>query len=93
MPRTVYIVFGTCGMWDEKETWPVAAFLNEQSAERHGRRAGRRARELVAEYDRVPYGANKFDPNMRTALNDKTLFYYTQETMLVDWPGTEEAKC
>lgn len=66
--KNVYVVMGSTGEYSDHNEWPVKAYLNVKSAEKHVIDVSRRADELIVihgGYHNVPDGSNEFDPQMR----------------------------
>lgn len=77
--RKVYVVFGTCGEYSDRDEWPVAAYLDEKEAKNLVVNATVRAKELYEEYKnhfKIPKGSNEFDPEMKTSLEGTSYFLY-----------------
>lgn len=64
--RTIYVVMGDAGAYDNHVEWPVRAFTNKMKAEDFCDDVYERNRQLVKEYGNqwiVPDGSNELDPN------------------------------
>ncbi len=65
----IYIVFGSCGEYEDYNVWPVKAFFSEKNAKAYARMAEFRARQIEAvhgdqddnEYD-PPNGIGRYAP-------------------------------
>jgi hypothetical protein len=49
--KTVYIIEGSCGQYDNHEEWPVASYLSEDLALKHIELATQETRRLMKKYD------------------------------------------
>lgn len=45
----IYLVMGMTGEYEDRHTWPVAGYANKEEAEHHAKRAGERAKEIIAQ--------------------------------------------
>lgn len=65
--KTLYVVEGYCGEYEDYREWPVCAYLTRKLAQAHADRAKRRADELLVEhgsYSDIPAKANRYDRAM-----------------------------
>ena len=68
MSRTIYLVWGQTGEYEEAAEWIVCAYTNAAKARGHADQATAEVGVILNQYDsylRVPPGANRFDPHMQ----------------------------
>jgi len=74
---TVYVVFGTTGVYADRDEWPVRAFTSRRRAETLARRAAGRAAAMIASGE---IGVlNKYDPHMRVDSTAGAVEYLVKE--------------
>jgi hypothetical protein len=66
MAKTIYLVTGSCGEYDDKQEWNVKAFVSKDKAEERVQKAGERATEILVSrknfWDEIE---NEWDPKMQ----------------------------
>jgi len=79
MVRTIYIVRGESGRFDEWVDWFVRAFADKTKARTFAAKARRRALALTKEVDSKSLTAlrarNKYDPNMQPYGNEAPTYH------------------
>ena len=71
MTRTIYVVYGATGTYDDARDWPVIAFTDQDRATNYADNATMMALRLLKQYDwhSIPAGANNFDLEMQADSN------------------------
>ena len=85
--RHVYIVIGACGEYSDHQEWPVAAYLDENTAKDHVVKAAEAYNHVVAtigDYAKWPWdderrNLNPFDPDMRGDYTGTNYYYWAVE--------------
>lgn len=85
--KTIYVVMGQTGEYSDRSEWPVMAYTDKPSAEKHADDAMMEARRLKADQE---YGAkNKYDPNM--SMDYTGTDYYVMDVPMTQEPYTPRA--